>query len=221
MIPPPRHALAFVLALSGSALAAQKPPAGPAEDTARANYRGHGLGLCVAELRGENALAAADAAAICGCALDRIMPRRWTDDLPELAPGRFQSAMGGEILSCTGALRPALASVVARRLLAAQAEGARPADAAPPPVADKPAATDPEAEPAGPAKDDAGAGFTIARPAWLDALPLWTWILLAMLGFALLRALFRGRDERRDLLGPPPGMRPRNPVPPPAPRPPR
>jgi hypothetical protein len=59
----------------------------------------------------------------------------------------------------------------------------------------------------------------LSLPAWLtdSGLPLWAWVPLAFLGFALLRGLFRGGDQR-DLIGPPPSMRLGARANPPAPR---
>lgn len=209
-----RARLAFALSalICAGPLAAQKPAA--EDDTVRANYRGHGLALCAADLGGTDGIAAADAEAVCGCAFDRFMPRHWTDDLPALAPGRFQPVMGADLLACAAERRPALAAPVGRRLSAASS-AATPAAAEPLPRAGKP-------------EDDGGAGADKPAPAapdgdggwqWTNPLPLWAWILLTMLGFALFRAVLRARDPRRDLIAPPSGLGP-CPVPPPAPRPP-
>ena len=65
-------------------------------------------------------------------------------------------------------------------------------------------------------------GFTL--PAWLTegGLPVWAWPPLVLIGLVMVRRLFgRGGDRPRDLLGPPPSMRPgsRPAITPPPPRP--
>ena len=65
-------------------------------------------------------------------------------------------------------------------------------------------------------------GFTL--PAWLTegGLPVWAWPPLVLIGLVMVWRLFgRGGDRPRDLLGPPPSMRPgsRPAITPPPPRP--
>ena len=83
-----------------------------------------------------------------------------------------------------------------------------------------------EAKPDATATDQAanagGDGFTL--PAWLTegGLPAWAWPPLVLIGLVMVRRLFgRGGDRPRDLLGPPPSMRPgsRPAITPPPPRP--
>jgi len=72
-------------------------------------------------------------------------------------------------------------------------------------VPSEPAAPQAEA----PRRPGAEAGsWRDALPAWLtdSGLPVWAWGLLAVVAFLVLRGLFR-RDDRRDLIGPPRGMR--------------
>ena len=49
---------------------------------------------------------------------------------------------------------------------------------------------------------------SLPLPAWLtdSGLPVWAWGLLGLVGFLVLRGLLR-RDDRRDLIGPPRGIR--------------
>jgi hypothetical protein len=102
--------------------------------------------------------------------------------------------MESELLACTAELRPGRAGDVAGR-------GAAPPHAG---VNGKPPA------PAGPAADlprrergDPGAWLR----ARLAALPKAAWVAIGFLFLLLLGALIRRRDDRRDLLGPPPSMR--------------
>jgi hypothetical protein len=190
--------LSFLLAAAFAALAAApplaaKPPAVGVPDAGDA-YRERGIALCVADLRIVADLSGEDREAICGCALGRFMDRRRESALPPLGPGRFRGVMESELLACTSELRPDRAGEVAAR-------GAAPPDAV---VYGKPPA------PAGPAADaprrergDPGAWLR----ARIAALPAAAWVAIGFLFLLLLGALIRRRDDRRDLLGPPPSMR--------------
>lgn len=202
----------MLAALAAAPVLAQKPGAA---DPERDGYRDRGVALCVADLQAAEGAAPDDVEAICGCAFDRFMPRWPTGALPALGPGRLQPVMGGDLLSCAGERRPALAAAVARRLAVAPPPYAE----APPPVAEeggKPvdAADTPERS----AGDLRTWWNGLSGPRWLTQsdLPLWAWVLLALFVFLFLRGLLRRREER-DLDGPPPWMRPggRPPGPPP------
>lgn len=193
----PLSALAL---LAAAPLAAQKPGAEEAPDSARGLYRGQGISMCVAELRSTQRVTPDDLEAICGCAFDLFLPGRATESLPPLSPARIHSTLNAPILSCANDRSPRLAGAIGQRLT--QMAAAPPVEAEAQPVADKPAA-DP--------------GFSLQRwwdglsaPSWLggSGIPAWGWIILLLCGFLLLRALFRRRDGRGDLTGPPRHMRP-------------
>lgn len=196
--------LSFLLAAAFATLAAApplaaKPPAGGGGPEAGDAYRERGIALCVADLRIVTDLSGDDLEGICGCALGRFLDGRAASALPPLGPGRFRGVMESELIACTGELRPDRTGEVAGR-------GIAPPDAA---FDGKPPA------PAGPALDapksarvDPGAwlrGFDLR--ARLAALPAWAWVAIGFLFLLLLGALIRRRDDRRDLIGPPPSMR--------------
>ena len=209
--------LLVLAALAAAPALAQKPGV---DDLERDAYRARGISLCLVNVAAAEGVSADDAEAICGCALDRFMPRWPTGALPAIGTSRFQTVMTGDLLSCTAEQRPALAAAVARRLAGAPP----PAAAAPPPAleeggkpvdaADAPATS----EASGAGLRDWWNGLTLPR--WLgdSDLPLWAWVLLAMFAFLFLRGLRRRREER-DLDGPPPWMRPGSRPGPPPPRP--
>ena len=119
--------LLVLAALAAAPALAQKPGV---DDLEREAYRGRGISLCLVNVAAAEGVSADDAEAICGCALDRFMPRWPTGALPAIGTSRFQTVMAGDLLSCTAEQRPALAAAVARRLAGAPA----PAAAAPPPA---------------------------------------------------------------------------------------
>lgn len=207
--------LASLAALASLALAsplAAKPSAVDPSDP-RQIYRERGISTCVAEMGTIPDITPDDLEAMCGCAFDRFMPRWPTGALPALGPGRIGPVMGGELLSCAAGRDAALAAAVARRFAEA-AMRAPPAASAPLPAAD--GAPDKRPEPARPGFDLRAWFDNLSPPRWLIGIPLWAWPPIALLVFALLRALLRRRDSRQDLMGPPRSMRPgARPVPPP------
>ena len=186
--------------LAAAPLAAQKPGAEEAPDPAREFYRGQGIALCVAELHSTQRVTPDDLEAICGCALDLFLPGRATETLPPLTAASIHSTLNAPILSCASDRSRPLARAIGQRLT--QMAAAPPVEVETGPVADKPAAAP---------------GFSLQRwwdglsaPSWLSGsgIPAWGWIILLVCGFLLLRALFRRRDGRGDLTGPPRHMRP-------------
>jgi hypothetical protein len=195
-------ALAAVAWLASAPPLAAKPPAPDASDP-REVYRDRGISICVAEMGTIPDIDPDGLEAMCGCALDRFMPRWPTGAPPPLGSDRIGAVMASELMSCAAGRDAALAAAVARRL----AEPAmRTAPAAPPPASV--AAPDKRPVPAGPGFDPVGWFAGLTAPRWLAVLPLWAWPPLALLAFALVRALRRRRDGRGDLLGPPRAMRP-------------
>lgn len=199
-----RIALAVSLAaLAASPLLAQKPEAG---DDPRERYRDQGISMCVAEMNAIEGVTPDAGEALCGCALDRFMPRWPTGALPPLGAGPLAPAMEVDLLACANTQDAVLAVAIARHMAQSPSSAAAPVfvPAPTPVVSDK--------RPDGPEASDFDFG------AWLDAvplgrwlarsdLPLWAWAALAALLLVLLRALF-GRREGQDLLGPPRSMRP-------------
>jgi hypothetical protein len=183
-------------ALAAAAPLAAKPPAGGGADGGDA-YRERGIALCVADLRVVGDLSGDDLEGICDCALGRLMDGRPAVALPPLGPGRFRGLIESELLACTAELRPDRTGEVAGR-------GAAP-PVAPPPASfgDKPAPAGPAADSPRRERGDPGAWLS----ARLAALPTAAWIGIGFLFLFLLGALIRRRDDRRDLLGPPPSMR--------------
>jgi hypothetical protein len=186
--------------LATAPLAAQKPGTDEAPDPARELYRGQGIALCVAELRSTQSVTPDDLEAICGCAFDLFLSGRATESLPPLSPARIHSTLNAPILSCAADRSPRLAGAIGQRLT--QMAAAPPVEFEAQPVPGKPAAAP---------------GFSLQRwwaglsaPSWLggSGIPAWGWIILLLCGFLLLRALFRRRDGRGHLTGPPAHMRP-------------
>ena len=138
------------------------------------------------------------------------MPGRPAEMLPPLAPGALRGAMEAELELCTAQIRPEQVAAVAARGGPTVKPEATPTPL--PPVADGDADK--------PEPSDGGFDIwawlgDIRLPGWLTGLPWWALIALAPLVLALLGWLFRRRDGRADLLGPPPHMRPGGrPVPP-------
>lgn len=84
-----------------------------------------------------------------------------------------------------------------------------PAAPAPAPDDAKPVDAPPPSSPPTEAPKRAGADIGAWFAAWVAAsgMPIWAWTALAPVAFLILRGLFR-RDRRRDLIGPPPSLRP-------------
>ncbi|MEA3014678.1 MAG: hypothetical protein QOD42_3223 [Sphingomonadales bacterium] len=120
--------------------------------------------------------------------------------LPPLRPGRFRGVMENELLACTAELRPDRTGEVAGRGIAPPdaAFGGKPAPAFAGPAFDAP--RNARADPGGWLR-----GLDLR--ARLAALPAWAWFAIGFLFLLLLGALIRRRDDRPDLLGPPPSMR--------------
>lgn len=202
-----------ILALFAAApLAAQKPGADEVGNSARDRYRAQGVSICVAELRTAEGMTPDDLEAICGCAFDRFLPGHDAATLPPPGPATLRSAQWPHLMSCAADREPRLSVAVARRLADSATASAR---TAPEPVR-PPAALVPI--PARPAQDkpvDQGGGLAswwagLALPSWISnsGVTLWGWAIILTLAFMLLRALFRRRDGRGDLTGPPAHMRP-------------
>jgi hypothetical protein len=190
----------FLLAAAFATLAAApplaaKPPAGGGGADAGDAYRERGIALCVADLRIVADLSGDDLEGICGCALGRFMDSRPASALPPLGPSRFRGVMESELFACTAELRPDRTGEVAARGMAPPdaTAGAKPAPAPAGPAADAPRSK----------RGDPGAWLR----ARLAALPTAAWVAIGFLILLLLGALIRRRDDRRDLLGPPPSMR--------------
>ena len=180
----------FVLAALAAAPAlAQKPGV---DDLERDAYRGRGISLCLVNVAAAEGVSADDAEAICGCALDRFMPRWPTGALPAIGTSRFQTVMTGDLLSCTAEQRPR-----ARRRGRAPPGGAPPpAAAAPPPVAGGGRQARRCGRRARASSEESGAGLRdwwngLTLPRWLGGgdLPLWAWVVLALFAFLFLRGL--------------------------------
>lgn len=183
--------LAAFASLTAAAPLAAKPPAGGADSSD--TYRERGIALCIADLRSVAGLSGDDLEGICGCTLGRFMEGRAAFALPPLGPGRFRGILEGELLACTSQLRPDRTGDVAGR-------GTAPPDVA---FGDKPVPAGPAADSPRRERGDPGAWLR----ARLAALPTAGWVALGFLFLFLLLALVRRRDDRRDLLGPPPSMR--------------
>jgi hypothetical protein len=197
-------ALAALAWLASAAPLAAKPPA-PDPSDPRQIYRDRGISICVAEMRSIPDITPDDLEAMCGCAFDRFMPRWPTGALPPLAPDRIAPVVGSELLSCAAGQDSELAAAVARRL-SETAMRAPPVAPLPPPG--ETAAPDKPPEPAGPGLGLRAWFDGLSPPRWLAGVPRWAWPPIALLVFALVGALFRRRDGRRDLMGPPRAMRP-------------
>lgn len=197
------------LAVLAAAPLAAKPQGGQPLDPAREYYRGDGVTLCVAEMRTVESVTWEEQEILCGCAFNRFMPGRATAALPRLDRGGFIRVMGSELLACAAGENADLAARVARRLAQAPAAAEPPVLVPIAPAAGAGAAPD-KPEPSGSGRDfDFRAWLGgLSLPGWLAGLPLWAWLPIALLVFALLRALIRRRDPRQDLLGPPRSMRP-------------
>jgi hypothetical protein len=224
-------AVALALLAAAPAYAAipapPKPPADGrvADDPDREAWRNRGMAVCLGEMLPTEGASAGEVRAACGCALDRLAADNPPYALPPIDPAGVRTQLGAPLIACTTARRPALAAAFARRLAQSSI-----ADAAPPADADgaKPAAPTPSeaagpapAEPPKRAGPDRGSWLdSLSLPAWItgSGLPAWAWLVLALGAFLLLRGLLR-RDDRRDLIGPPPGKRlGQRPPPPPPPR---
>lgn len=206
-----RAAFALPLALlaAAPALAAvppPKPPVADAPDSERDAQRGRAIGVCVGDLNGAENVTPDELEAICGCAVDRLLRVGGGEPPTTSGQNATRGLLGSQLMGCAMERRPAMAAAIARRLAA-------PPRMTVPTVDSKPAAEpEPEAAPPEPPKSS-GPGFGewlsgLSPSAWLggSSLPVWAWGLLGLLGFLMLRGLFR-RDDRRDLDGPPPSMR--------------
>ena len=130
-------------------------------------------------------------------------------------PGLLLALLALAAPAALAANPPAEASAAATGNVVEASPGA---PAAPPATAEAKPDTSQSADPS-PGNGD---GFTL--PTWLTegGLPVWAWPPLVLIGLAMVRRLFgRGGDRPRDLLGPPPSMRPgsRPAITPPPPRP--
>jgi hypothetical protein len=188
----PSFLLAAFAALAAAAPLAAKPPAAGGADSSDA-YRERGIALCVADLRSVAGLSGDDLEGICSCTLGRFMEGRAAFALPPLGPGRFRGILESELLACTSQLRPDRTGDVAGR-------GTAPPDVA---FGGKPAPAGPAADVPRRERGDPGAWLRTR----LAALPTAGWVAIGFLFLLLLGALIRRRDDRRDLLGPPPSMR--------------
>ncbi len=128
---------------------------------------------------------------------------------------------GLTLLLLAAAATPAQADkpAAANQAAADNAIESRPSVRAEPTAAE---AAKPDAATADTGSNRAADGFTL--PAWLTegGLPAWAWLPLGLIALTVARRLFgRGGDRPRDLLGPPPSMRPgsRPAITPPPPRP--
>lgn len=215
-----RFILAAALALAAAPLLAAKPMllaakpiADDGSDPVREAWRGQGVSACAAELRPVPGLGADDIESICGCAFERYLPGRQTETLPPLAPGRLRGVMEAEIELCTARIRPEQVAAVAGRAGTPAKPETTPLPLPPPPLEDEQPPDKPAAS--GPGFDLWAWLANVHLPRWLTDLPWWALIPLVPLVLALVGALFRRRDGRDDLLGPPPHMRPgARPVPP-------
>jgi hypothetical protein len=195
-----------LLALAVAPALAQKPGADP--DPEREHWRGQGVSLCVAALNPLEGFTPDESEAVCGCAFDRFMTSHEAGPLPDLDEVRLRAVMAGPILSCTIQQAPARAAAVSRWM--AEQPAVAPVPLTPlSPIEN----AEPEKRSDAPARSlpDFGTwlhGLSLSR--WLggSGMPLWLWAPLILLGFGLLRALFGRGDGPRDLLGPPPNMRP-------------
>jgi hypothetical protein len=198
--------LLAALALAAAPALAQKP--GGDLDPERDHWRGQGVSLCVAALNPLEGVTPDESEAICGCALDRFMASHEAGPLPELGEDRLRGVIAGPVLSCTIQQAPARTAAVSRWMAEQPPVVAVPLTPLTP-IGD----VEPEKRPDTPARPLPDlrtwlAGLSLPR--WLSGsgLPLWLWAPLVLLGLALLRALFGRGDGPRDLLGPPPSMRP-------------
>lgn len=203
-----RRLLAVSLAaLEAAPMAAAKPPAPDSPDAPREEYRGQGVSMCVAELRGVETITPDQQEMMCGCAFDRFMANRATAALPPLEAGGIARAMGGELLGCAALEDSELAAAVARFVAQAAMRPPPSPTAVPLPEAiGEPAKPPPEADAAGFDLRRWFEGLSVRR--WLSGLPLWAWLPIVLFGLIRIWARFRGTDSRRDLMGPPRSMRP-------------
>jgi hypothetical protein len=202
-------------ALAAGGLAAAKPPAVADIDPGREVFRGQTISVCVADLRAVPDLGDDDLEGLCGCTIERFMAARPTGILPFVPSGHFHGVMENELLACAGELRPDRAGAIAGRAVET------PVGPYAQPFAAKPPADEVTAAPDTPrrARFDLGAWLRgLDIPAMLRALPAWAWVAIVFLVLGLLIALFRRRDGRGDLLGPPRSMRPGGGIIAPAPR---
>ncbi|HST36613.1 MAG TPA: hypothetical protein VLK25_08300 [Allosphingosinicella sp.] len=190
------------LVLLAAPLAA-KPGAFNPEQT---RYRSAAIARCTSQL-GEASRANPDQIEqLCSCAVDGFVSSRAPSALPALGAAGLPTGLGSEILRCLPDIRPDAAGELAA--LAMRPALPPPADASPAPspagtaaaTPDKPAAAE-DAAPSGPGLLDrlgnAFDGFSFA------SLPRWAWGLIALLGFLILRRLFRRPERDDDLMGPP------------------
>ena len=195
-----RTVLAVSLAaLAAAPLLAQKPPADGADP--RDQWRGQGIPVCVADLRGVEEVTPDEKEAICACAFDRYLRGRPTGALPDLDEARFRSLLGSQVFACTMERAPERASQMSRWLMGPVPA---PITTLPPPTAEEGGKPIDTAEESGSPGFDLGAWFDgLSLPGRLADLPRWAWVALLLLLFLVLRFLLRGRDRRDNLMGPP------------------
>lgn len=210
-----RRTALFLALLAATALPAAKPvPPGDgpnisAPDDARERYRGQGISLCVADLRAVPSLTPDDLEGICGCAVERFMEGRAAAQLPEIVPGRFRGVMEGQLLLCTGRVRPERVTDIARRVTTVPE---RPPDIVIPPSTDAAKPPVDEVQPARQDEGGSGGGFWdwlsgLGLPAWLTGLSVWWMAAIGIFVFGLLILALRRRDPRKDLSAPPSSMK--------------
>jgi hypothetical protein len=191
-----------------------KPPAEGADDPGRDAWRARGVAICMGEMLPAEGVSVEEVQATCGCALDRFATSQAGEALPSIDPGIVRAQLQGPLAACAAEQRSAAAAALARRLVQGPQPlvtpgDSKPVDATVPAGADAPK----------PALPDLRTWLAGLLPSWLtnSSLPSWAWAMLAVLGFLLLRGIFR-REDRRDLVGPPPAMRLNARANPPAPR---
>lgn len=210
--------LALLAAASAHAAVAPppppKPPAEGAADPDREAWRARGMAICMGDMLSAGGVSAEEVQTTCGCALDRFAASQAGEGLPPIDSGAVRAQFQGSLLACAAGQRTAAAAALARRL-------AQPTQPLVPPGDSKPvdSTAPPGADAPKPALPDLRTWLAGLLPSWLtnSSLPAWAWGMLAVLGFLLLRGLFR-REDRRDLVGPPPAMRLNARANPPSPR---
>ena len=206
--------------LAAGALTAAKPvppPAGDGPDQARERWRGHGISLCVGELRAIPEFSPDDLESICGCAVDRYLQGQGNRPSPDI---RLQGALESQMVACTARIRPERAADVARQRMAAAPQSPAPVAVAPP-LAGKPTVEDeaPAEAEGGSEGESSGGGVwawlsNLSWPAWLTGASVLWWVALGIFVFGLLILKLRRRDPRKDLSAPPSYMRRGVPPPP-------
>jgi len=201
-----RKSVAFAALLLALPAAAKPVPPGdaPGAPDPRAPWRGQAVAVCVDQLHAIPDLAPDDLESICGCGADGVLQGNGNAPLPPVAGGRVPPAMQGRLITCTGRVRPDLASAVARLLV--DAARTPPPATETPVIAGKPAGDD-DAAPAD-TESDSGGGFwtwvsSLSLPAWLTGASLLLWVALGILVFGVIALTIRRRDPRQDLTGPP------------------